>query len=79
MFPAREGVFESRLKEARRKSPFETAEESGWSARAYSTGADDDVSFVAYKDGNIVQLNFHVRGADLVLLRQVFGRVLGQI
>jgi len=79
VFPAREGVFESRLKEARRKSPFETAEESGWSARAYSTGADDNVSFVAYKDGNIVQVSFHVRGADPVLLRQVFGRVLGQI
>ena len=77
--PAAESVFEKRLKDARNAKRSTVKDETGLGHHAYSTTLQSNVSFVAFKDGKIVQLNFLVRGADPARLRQVFGRVLEQI
>lgn len=76
---ARAADFDRRLKESRLLKDYEVKEEPGVGGRAYSTRLESNVSFVAFKDGKIVQLNFIVRAADVAQLRQVFGRVLEQI
>lgn len=79
VFPAGEAAYELRLKEARRTPSLAVDEVTGLDARVHTFGSGGNVTFLAYRDGKIVQLNFGVRGADPFRLRQVVGRVLDQL
>ncbi len=77
---ASQSDYEQRIRHSRNLKGYEFRDEGDFGARTYSMTSGPNLSFVAFKDGKIVQLNLtFASGTDPAGLRQVFGRVLEQI